>query len=62
VNPSPRRQAFGGIVCILLATTSTGVLVFGHALFEAAIMACAIPLSVAGTILGFIRLKKEKSE
>ena len=46
----------------MLATAAIGLSVFSHDLLDAAIIACMIPFSVAGTIRGLVRLKREKSE
>jgi len=61
-KPSARLEVVGGLACTLLTTAATGLFFAGHALLEAAIAACVIPFSVAGTILGLGRLKKERSE
>jgi hypothetical protein len=62
MNPSPRREIIGGIVCLLLATVLTGSTLIDREWGLAAIAACAIPFSVAGIIRGLRRLKSEKFE
>jgi hypothetical protein len=61
-NPSPPREVITGVACTLLATIATGLLVFGHALLGAAIIARGIPLGIAAITRGLVRLKKERSE
>jgi hypothetical protein len=59
---SPPLQAPGGLVCILLATIGTGLAISFRQWGQAALFAFTIPFCVTGTIWGFVRLKKEKSE
>jgi hypothetical protein len=57
VNPSPRREVIGGVLCFLLATVGAGLAVSVQEWVEVAIFACMIPFAVAAIIRGLRRLK-----